>query len=176
MATNKNRQRNKETREEYRLYYGVDGSYALKPQPIEEPARRRKTRVVVKTKAAPEAKRMALAVCAVAVGLIMALTLVQRCAVISMNNTRLLAAEQIIAEYEREEAYLDVELARRGDITQIAQTARSEMNMGYPDAGQIYYFSYAQEEESAARTANTSSNFFDGVCEWIHGVLGRIGA
>ena len=159
-----------------RVYYGVQGAHALQPDVVREPERRKQTRVNIRKKHDLAAKSKIKAVGLVIVGMLMLCMLVQRYAVIAINNLEIQNMQQSIEQVSNQGAYLDVELAKKEDIVTVEQIAKEELNMDYPDTDRIQYVQYSgvSVSDDEPETAPAEKSLFDCVCDWIFDLGRRI--
>lgn len=165
---------------EYKVYYGVDSNAALAPQfapqkerktaPKKAPDRRAKEKAERKTAAKLCARVVVLSVTIAAMGF----CVVQRNAEIYKNTRTIrdLAKEKVNLELQVRTAEKDCSAGN--DIDSYFNTAENQLALSYPEDDSVVSVAVPSvSEEQDARTQE-SGNFYDTVLDWLNSLERRI--
>lgn len=170
----------KQSKTDYRVYYGVDSNAALQPEYIPVPKKRQEHKKEQSTHAREKAERKAsvklcvrvvsVAVCIAAMGF----CVVMRNAEIYRNTReiRSLAKETVNLELKVRTAEKD--FSAGSDLNSYFDTAENQLALAYPENGDVITVTVPADDGEQTPEIQESADIYDTVLDWISSLERRI--
>jgi len=150
-------------RQEYEELYYPPAIEKKQSQPVSRPKK------IVKPKVKAGKRLLHLAVVMIGFG-ICAFT-IARYAMIAQNQQEILELERTLDKQHSVQEYLKLELAARGDLKRIEEYAKNELEMDYPDDGQILFVELPEVDTNKEENAPTQAEQKEDLWSKILGLL-----